>query len=392
LRLAKVTRPALCLTLAAVACFAQGAPKPDILVLVDGEKLIGHFESANAKTVTFKSDLAGEVKIDWAKIQDLQSSANFAIAKKGEVFARHLDTATVPQGKVGVADQKITVTPATGAPLVVPVSNTENVIPQDSFLRAFRNTKFRDYWSGAAGLGFALVDATQSSKTFTSTLSLIRTVPSEAWVSPRYRTIITFNSAYGTTESGPDTIKTNIIHGGLEQDEYFNQRLFAFGQGTFDHNYSQGLSLQYTLGGGVGFVAYKDAHQELDLKAQVAYTSQLFNSAAIVGTPSVAAPSATHLVGAVVGETYTRTLRRCVSLNEQLSVTPAFNEVNDYSANGTVNLGFPISERMNVTVGVLDSYLNDPPPDFRKNSFQFVTNLIFKVNKPDHPGGACPAS
>ena len=381
LRLAKVTRAAFCLTICALACLAQAAPKPDVLVLVDGEKLIGHFESADAKTVVFKSDLAGEVKIPWAKIQDLQSSEKFAVAKKGETFDRHLDTATVPQGTVSVADQKVTVTPATGAPVVVPVANTENVIPQDSFMRAFHNTKFRDYWAGAAGLGFALVDATQSSKTFTSTLSLIRTVPSEAWVSPRYRTTLIFNSAYGTTESGPDTIKTNIIHGGLEQDEYLNARLFAFGQGTFDHNYSQGLSLQYTLGGGIGFVAYKDAHQELDLKGQIAYTSQLFNTAATAtGAPPAGSEAATHLIGAVVAENYTRSLAHGITLNEQLSITPAFNESNDYSANGTINLGLPITKKINVAVGLLDSFLNNPPPDFRKNSFQFVTNLTYKIN------------
>jgi hypothetical protein len=252
---------------------------------------------------------------------------------------------------------------------VVPVANTENVIPQDSFLRAFKNARFTEYWAGAAGLGFALVDATQSSKTLTTTLSLVRTVPSEAWVSPRYRTSFTFNSAYGTTDSGPETIKTNIIHGALEQDEYLSPRLFAFAQGTFDHNYSQGLSIQYTLGGGIGYIAYKDAHQELDFKGQVAYTNQIFSTG-----------PATHLIGAVVAETYTRSLMRGISLNEQLSVTPAFNDTNDYSANGTINLGLPISKKFNVTFGLLDSYLNNPPPDFRKNSFQFVTNLTYKIN------------
>jgi len=370
-RVAKLTGAALCVTVATLAtCFAsQGTPKPDVLVLVDGEKLIGHLESASSTTVTFKSDLAGEVKVDWAKVQDLQSSAKFAIAKKGQTFDRHLDTSTVPQGTVAVADQKVTVTPAAGEPLTVPVANTENVIPQESFLRAFSHPRFGDYWEGAAGLGFALVDATQSSKTLTTTLSLIRTVPSETWVSPRYRTTLTFNSAYGTTDSGPETIKTNIIHGGVEQDEYLRPRLFAFGDATFDHNYSQGLNVQYTLGGGLGYVAYKDADQELDFKGQIAYTNQIFTTG-----------PATHLIGAVVGESYTRTLMHGMSLNEQLSVTPAFNDVSDYSANGTINLGLPISKKFNITVGLLDSYLNNPPPDFRKNSFQFVTNLTYKIN------------
>ena len=347
---------------------AKPAP-PDVLVLVDGEKLIGHFESATATQVLFKSDLAGEVKVDWAKVQDLQSSAKFAIAHKGQVFGRHIDPTQVPQGAVAVADQKVTVTPAAGAPLTVPVADTANVIPQDNFLRAFSRPKLREYWTGAAGLGFSLVDSNQNSRTLTSTLGLVRTVPSESWIAPRYRTTITFNSAYGTTTSDGETIKTDIIHGGVEQDEYLNPRLFAFGQGTVDHNYSQGLKVSYTVGGGLGFVAYKDAHQELDIKGQIAYTNQVFS----IG-------NSTHLIGAVASEDYNRSFAHGITLHEEISVTPSFNIFNDYSANGLLNLGLPITKKINFTVGLQDSFLNDPPPSFKKNSFQFVTNVTYKIN------------
>ena len=309
------------------------------------------------------------MKIPWAKIQDLQSASKFAIAQKGEVFGRKSDPTKVPQGTVAVADQKVTITQAVGAPVVIPVASTQNVIDEDSFLRAFSHPRLRDFWGGSASAGFALVDSTQTSKTFTTALALVRTVPSEGWISPRYRTTLTFNSAYGTTSSGPLTIKTDIIHGGLEQDEYINPRLFAFGEATADHNYSQGLRVQYTLGGGLGFVAYKDATQELDFKGQIAYTNQIF----AIGT-------STHLIGAVLGETYNRSFARGITLHEELSVTPAFNEVHDYSANGLVNLGIPITKKISFTAGLVDSYLNNPPPSFKKNSFQFVTNLTYKIN------------
>lgn len=355
--------------LTALSCFAQGSPKPDVLVLVDGERLIGQLQSADDTDVLFKSDAIGEVKVSWTKVQDLQSSAKFAIAQKGQVFGRRSDPAQVPQGMVSVADQKVTVTQKVGAQVIIPVANTQNVIPQDSFLRAFSHPHFRDFWSGAAGAGFALVDSTQTSKTLSTTLALVRTVPFESWISPRYRTTLTFNSAYGTSSSGPLTIKTNIVHGGLEQDEYINPRLFAFGEGVFDHNYSQGLQLQYTLGGGLGFVVYKQPKQELDFKAQLAYTNQIFT----VG-------SSTHLIGAVLSETYNRVLLHGLTLHQELSVTPAFNEFSDYSANGLANLGIPLTKKINFTAGLEDYYLNNPPPGFKKNSVQFITNVTYKIN------------
>jgi hypothetical protein len=67
-------------------------------------------------------------------------------------------------------------------------------------------------------------------------------------------------------------------------------------------------------------------------------------------------------------------------LHQELSVTPSFNESSDYSANFVANLGVPISKKFNMTFGVIDGFLNDPPPGFEKNSFEFITNLTYKIN------------
>lgn len=382
--------------LTSVIVFAQ-APAPDVMELVDGEKLIGHLESATAAGVVFKSDLAGEVKVDWAKIKDLQSSGKFAVAKKGQVFGARSQPGSVPQGTLSVAEQKVTVTPATGTPQVVAVGDTANVIPQDSFLRAFQHPRLGDYWSGAGGLGFALVQSTQKSKSLTTALNLVRTVPAEGWIDPRYRTTLSFNSAYGNTKSDGSTIVTNIIHAGIEQDEYFSKRLFGFGDVSVDHNLAQGLKYEYTLGVGVGVVAYKDGHQELDFKGQIAYIDQTFyevcpSASILAGTSltesSAAATTSTannctktnNLIGAIIGETYDRSMSRGIVLHQELDVIPSFNKPSDYTANFIANLGVPVSKKFNVTFGIVDGYLNNPPPGSQKNSFQFVTNLTYKIN------------
>jgi hypothetical protein len=346
-----------------------GKAEPDIMILVDGEKLIGHFESADATNVTFKSDLAGEVKVPWAKIQELKSSGKFAVAKKGQTFGRREKPDQVPQGTVSLADQKVSVNGSGPNPTVIPVSETQNVIPQESFLKAFARPKLSEFWSGTANFGAALVQATQTSRTFTGGVALVRTVPSEAWISPRYRTTLTFQSAYGTTTSAGTTVKTNILHGGIEQDEYLNAKLFFLVDAMFDHNFSQGLGLQQTYSGGLGWVAYKNAKQELDLKGQVAYISQEFDSG-----------PKKNLVGAVATETYNRSLIHGANLHQELSVVPSFNQPAAYTANFLLNLGIPISKKFNVTAGFQDSYLNTPSPDFKKNSLLFSTALTYKIN------------
>src|SRR5215469_226427 len=84
-------------------------PEPDVLILTDGERLVGHFERAHGSTVTFKSDILGEVSVDWSKIQELRSAGKFAVIGKGVVLGRHADTNSIPQGSVTKSGNTLTV-------------------------------------------------------------------------------------------------------------------------------------------------------------------------------------------------------------------------------------------------------------------------------------------
>lgn len=362
---------AFCL-LANLSLVAQTPSQPDVLIFTDGEKLIGHLVGSTGGSVTFKSDMAGEITVDWSKVKELHSSAKFAVAEKGVVFGRHDDVTKIPQGTVAVIGPNLELTPVNGgAPQTIPLADTQNVIPQDSFLRAFERPRLTQYWKGTASFGAAIVAATQNSRSFSTAVSLVRTVPNESWISPRYRTTLDFSAAYGevTEPNPPTTVKTNIIHAGLEQDQYVSRRVFAFGAAAWDHSLSQGLDLQQTYGGGLGWTVFKTPVHELDLKGQLAYVSQNYSD----GTNK-------HLIGSVFTETYDRLFPRGMTFHEQFSVTPVFNDVSAYSAIGTVNLSIPVYKKLAVTIGSVDSYLNSPPVSFKRNSFQFLTNLTYTIN------------
>jgi hypothetical protein len=363
---------AFCL-LANLSLLAQTPPEPDVLIFTNGEKLIGHLVGSTGASVTFKSDMAGEITVDWSKVKELHSSGKFAVAEKGVVFGRHDDLSKVPQGTVAVTDQKIAITPANGgvAPQTIPLADAANVIPQDSFLRAFERPRLSQYWKGSASFGAAIVAATQNSRSISTAVSLVRTVPNESWISPRYRTIVDFSSAYGQlTQPNPrTTVKTDILHAGVEQDQYVSHRVFAFGAASWDHSLSQGLDLQQTYGGGLGWTVFKTAKHELDLKGEIAYVSQNFAD----GTSK-------HLIGSVFTETYDRSFMHGMIFHEQVAVTPVFNDASAYSAIATVNLSIPVYKRLAVTIGSVDSYFNSPPPNFKRNSFQFLTSLTYTIN------------
>lgn len=156
-----------------------------------------------------------------------------------------------------------------------------------------------------------MVNATQDSESFTGALNLVRAIPTEDWLEPRNRTILNLSDSYGeVTRPGTPTIKTSIFHGTAERDEYFSPRLFAFGQGAFDHNFSQGLDLQQTYSGGIGWT--QNANQSLDVKGSASYIRQQF-----MGAPNE------NLIGSIFGEDFNRKFKR-MTLDQHLTLTPTW--------------------------------------------------------------------
>jgi hypothetical protein len=189
-------------------------------------------------------------------------------------------------------------------------------------------------------------------------------------MNPSTRTLVDFSAAYGrVSQPGLPDIKTAIYHGDAEEDKYFSPRVFVFGQAAFDHNYSQGLSLQQMYGGGLGWTAYKTSAAELDLKAAVSYIHQGFSDST----------SNESLIGSTFAEIFTHKFQHGILLNEQISATPAWNDINAYFATGTVSLTLPVHKRLSVALTSADTFLNDPPPGFRKNSFQFTAGLTYAL-------------
>jgi hypothetical protein len=345
-------------------------PKPgtDVLIFVDGEKLIGHLRSASSSSVVFKCDMAGEVTVDWSKVQELHSSAKFALIPKG-VKLRGKDPNRVPQGNLSVTGQQVQIsTGGQAAQRTAPIGDVSNVVSEAEFQRAFERTSLFKGWKGGATAGISLTEATQKNQTFTAAVNLVRAVPGVSWLDVRSRTILDFNEAYSKlTQPGSPTLKTSLYHAGAEQDWYLSPRLFVFGQAIFEHSFSQGLDLEQIYGGGLGFVAVKRAKQELDFKASADYIDYRFTNASLNK----------HLFGSIFGETYVQTFARGILLNEQAGITPGWTDTSAYSAFASAALTFPVYRHFGLTLGALDSFLNIPPPGFKKNSFQFTAGATY---------------
>lgn len=353
-----------CFGFLATATFlsAQTAPGPDVLILVDGEKLIGHLKSANGKTVVFKSDIAGAVTVPWAKVQELHSAGKFAAIPKDVIFKKASDADKVPQGTVEVKDQTLEIaTAAPAPPTTIPVGNVANVLDEASFQHALHHQGLFEGWNGGATVGLSLTEATTSIINQTAGFNLSRSDPSEGWLDTRNRTTLSFFELYSETRAPFTATSTvSVFQANAVHDMYFSQRVFGFVGATFEHTSPQGLDLLQAYGGGIGFVIVKNDSTSFEARAGIGYMHQAFEDPTLDR----------NIVGSRFGEDYSKTFKNGITLTEQAGARPAWNYMRAFFAGGNASLTIPIYHRLGLTLGINETFLNDPPPYFKKNNFQ----------------------
>jgi hypothetical protein len=352
-------------------------PAPDVLIFTNGDQLTGHLVRAVSGNVVFNSDMAGEITVSLDKVKELRSGSAFAALRKGPPSKTNL----VAQGNVSVADNSITVTPANAPPATLPIKDLGYLVDWPTYDREVNHrVPFLQGWNGALTGGVTLVRSTDKSTSLTAGITLVRAEPTVDYLPKRNRTTFNLIETYGTSTSpvipqtvppspSPVIVETNIFHADAERDEYFSPTVYALADTAFDHNFSQGLSLQQIYGGGIGWTPIQTARQQVDLKADVHYERQNF----------FASSNNEDLIGSTFAENYRRNLPRKLLFTEFGNYIPAWNNTNAYSANVGVALALPVWKRLAASLSSTDNYLNNPSPGYKKNSFQFVTGVTYTL-------------
>ncbi len=363
-------------TLPTRAADATAKPKPDLLVFANGDKLTGKLDHESGGTVFFKSDNAGMVQVPWTKVKEIRTNQKFAVIETGEVVGRKKSNSDIPVGTILVEGETLTVQAQNGTQQV-PVKKISYLVDQATYQKSvYKKQGLLQGITGTLGAGASTVNSTQNSISINTSVALSRVAPPVTWMPARDRTLLNFSSNYGkVTQPNTPTVKTSILHGGLEEDEYFSPRFYLLQQAMFDHNFSQGLDLQQLYGLGAGYTVIKNAKQELDVTAVMDYTKQQFSATGT--TPA----TSTNLVGSSFGDNYVRKFPKKIVLTEIAAFNAPWNSMSDYSSNVSVGAIFPVFKNFGFSVGVVDSYLNNPPAGFQGNSVQFNTALTYSIQR-----------
>ncbi|MGC1299932.1 MAG: DUF481 domain-containing protein [Alloacidobacterium sp.] len=354
----------------------RGSSSTDVIVFKNGDQLTGTLLREIGNTVVFKSDMVGEVTVPTSKVKELRSRGSFAVFKKHEKIA----LTTKEPSDITLSNDTITVVDPSGAPEPVPVKDLDFVVDKPTYDKEMTGKPGIWYgWQGSIAGGANIVESTTTGQSYRVGINLFRAIPTVPDLPARSRTIFNLAETYGklttpvipqtTPPSANQVAKVNIFNTNFEHSRDFTPRMYGLVGIGYGHNYSEGLNFWQAYGAGPGWTVIRDSAQQLDLSVDLHYERQNFQGS----TPK------RNLIGSNFNETYRRTLPYNILLTLRGTYNESWNDFHAYSAAGAVGLTMPVNERFSLNLDIRDDYLNNPAFGYKKNSFQFITGVGYRL-------------
>jgi len=369
------------------AASEKATAAPDTVTLVNGDVLSGKVSKVVYGNVTFHDEVLGDLTIPLSKIKTMHTTTAFAAGAVTQQLSKKNIAERVPVGPIRLEGETLSMMLPEQKVREFPVKELSFMLDEAAYTRELHDQSDFFYgWYGTATAGVTLLNATNSSQTYTGAVALVRAIPTIAGLPAGSKTILNVSGTYGLARA-PEIIsggtvyqeasvtKTNILHGDLEYDKFFTPMVFGLLNASADHNFGSGLELQQAYGAGIGWAILRTPQNDLSLRASLQYAQQQFYNGITsgLGTPNE------NLISASVGETWSRQFPHGIKFSESVTLNPAFNVVQAYNGVGSAGFTFPFYKRLNFSVMATDNYLGNPSEGFRRNSLQFTTGVTYTL-------------
>ena len=352
-------------------CWGQSAdrekrPSADVLIFNNGDKLTGKILSGDSSAVTFQSEVAGKVTIPWAMVRELQSASSFVAIPKGVVLVRGSEPAGTLRGKMALNKQDLELQGEASEPVqALPLAKVATVVPESTFAEARKPVGFFSSWHGRGAFGVNVTRSTQDVLGFSTVFNATHKDPAQSWQSLKTRDTLDVNYTESKISAGGQSIKISVLNALAERDYFITPRLYLLGVSFIEHNNAQGLNLRQNYGGGPGYFLIWNDGTSFEVFGALRYANQQLTD------PSFNR----NIFGGRFGQLLTHRFRNGAAFSEQAIYYPAFNYTKGYFATFTSSLSVPVHKRLGVQISTFDNYIDEPPPGFKKNTFQLSIGL-----------------
>jgi hypothetical protein len=220
------------------AAGARAAPKTDVVVLVNGDHLTGEVKELAQGKLTFKTDNAGTLYIEWDKIVSLESRQRLQLELSSGDRRIGSVAATTTSRQLQLKDAK------TGDIVILPLNEIVRIYPIDEGNRLAR---FDGYLT--AGYNYTKANNLQE---FVFTGGLSTTQEKRRWS-------LDASTAVATQDGAKDTQRYDVT-GQLRR--FLPRRWFRQATVQFESNQELGLDLRTSAGGAFGRYLLQSHDQE----------------------------------------------------------------------------------------------------------------------------------
>ena len=345
-------------------CIWTFAARADQVLLKNGDRLSGAIEKSDGKTLTLKTDYAGEVSVQWDAVTGIVSAEPVTLElKNGQMLT----------GKVTSEDGNWAVETANRGSVPTPRSDVAAVRSAEAQKEweRLQHPRLTDLWSG-------LLDTGLSETRGNSALLAFNLSGKAARVAPRDKLSLYATAVYATDNTTPPGRTTaNAVQGGARFDYDVKPRLFVFGLADFAFDQFQHLDLRSVFGGGLGFHVIKTDSTTFNVFAGGDYEREKFSS----NPPLVLTALTRNTAEIVAGEELNWKLNKRATVSERFSVFPNMSDVGQYRFQFDATAATKLKNWLSWQVTVADRYLSDPLPGLKTNDELLSTGLRLTFGK-----------
>jgi putative salt-induced outer membrane protein YdiY len=343
--------------------------RADQITLTNGDRLTGNIVTSDDKSVVLKTDYAGEVTIDRAKITALRTDEprNVTVKEHG-VMKASVDEANDAAKVAGANGEVLTVKTAD----VTAIRNDEMQHEHDREVERVTRPRWNDFWAGFVTFGLANSSGNSSTTTISTAAAAVR----EAG---KYKISLNFAQLYATQSTTlPHGETANKVSGSLRVDRDLTPKLFVYVANAYDFDRFQNLDLRAVLGGGFGYHVWKAENGYFDVAGGGDWSHEEFSA-----TPT--SPAFTRDSGeATVAEEGSYTAYKKLKVLERFAFFPNLTSTGDYRMAFDATADLPITKSFDWNVAFSNRYLSNPPPGIKKNDTILSMGVKFSFDQTKH--------
>ena len=353
-------------------CICASSAFADQVILKNGDRLTGSIVKSDAKTLLIKSDLAGDVNIQWDAVTSIVSSQTLHLGlKDGQTV---VGTVATTDGKFEVATKDAGEITAAKDTVITVRDDAEQKLYDDQIER-LRHPHLTDFWSGLLDTGLSLTRGNSNSLTYTLSGKAARTTDTDK--------ISVYTTAIYSDSTVDDVTSTtaHAIRGGIRGDLNVSDRLFVFGFTDFEYDEFQDLNLRNVVGGGLGYHVIKTKTTTFDVFSGGDYDQAFYGALAATAT-APAMPAVTTKTGEVViGESFNAKVNNRTTITELFNLYPNVSDTGTYRFQFDTTAATKLKNWLSWQVTYSDRFLSNPLPGYKTNDLILSTGVRLTFGK-----------